>query len=189
MESKERRPKMTCSKCNKIVNPDWLCCPFHAELAMLKEKCPECGEMEWIGRPVCETKLREVYEKQQKYVEKNIPPRPNTEKGEKTMALVVLGHTILLFCLYLCASFFPQHLNLWRGFVVLVAISFFLSFLYFPVTALVCSKKYSKQYDEWWKEKESLYEKFLDVHPEYAEILKKAKSVEAKSTDGEEEKK
>ena len=59
---------MKCSKCNQETLGSDFC--GHCG-APLKEKCPECGEMEKIGRKFCEKKLAESKALLQDFVDKN----------------------------------------------------------------------------------------------------------------------
>ena len=55
---------MTCQKCNNGNQQGNFCCNCGNPL---REKCPECGEMEIIGRPICESKLKKAKDKQYSY--------------------------------------------------------------------------------------------------------------------------
>jgi hypothetical protein len=60
---------MTCPKC-KSENQEGNFCSNCGN--KLKEKCPECGEMEPIGRPVCETRLEQAESKRYDYTSRRL---------------------------------------------------------------------------------------------------------------------
>lgn len=51
---------MKCRKCEKEIKDDSVYCSYCAEPQ--REKCQECGELELIGRKVCESKYKEATE-------------------------------------------------------------------------------------------------------------------------------
>lgn len=164
---------MTCPKCNKVVNPDWLCCPFHAELVMLKEKCPKCGEMEEVGRVMCITKLKKAERCFREYEEKNTYDvmwklRPLLIAA---LSYVVLGLAIVVFYKQGWLS-----LSLESGAeVIRFTFSLISSFILMGVTVLLGTKYLSKKERIIRKTTEK---EFSRKFPEYAEILKKAKGEE-----------
>lgn len=161
---------MTCPKCNKIVNPDWLCCPFHTELVMLKEKCPECGEMEKVNRKICESLITKASDARNKYIQ---------DRGN---ILVNIDNFIFAFS-YTCILVFG-------GMFILestVKSGLFLNILYYFLWAILCM--ITMFYHIFWitKKKGRFKQEFFRLHPNYAEILKKAESADAKSFDGRKE--
>ncbi len=59
---------MNCPKCKDEYQGDNFCSNCGAAL---REKCPECGEMEAIGRAVCETELEKMESAEFEYVNKS----------------------------------------------------------------------------------------------------------------------
>lgn len=116
----------------------------------LKEKCPECGQMEKIGRPVCKTKLTEALKARDKALLKLGEWRENL--------LVMIAILIPVFCLTLSAIKKIHPLKLAE----------FMILLTFPFIAIIIGVKWQSNVE---KKSEG---KFLAENPGHAEILKQA---------------
>jgi hypothetical protein len=147
---------MTCSKCNKIVNPDWLCCPFHTELVMLKEKCSECGEMEWIGRIVCENKVRKISDELESYTNEKLKKKCFVLRYPKETGII-----LLLVCFFV-TLFASSHQN-W-------VVSLLLSGCLWIVFFLYMWWSFSKIWDTY----SEIKDKFYKIHPDYLDLVNKA---------------
>ena len=152
---------MTCPKCNKKVNRDWLCCPFHTELVMLKEKCPECGEMEWIERKVCETKVKKIESEISSYAGENVPDYLGL--GIKIAASMIVPLSIGL----IADKYFSNPMIV--AWIVVTSVLIFAVSM--PIGGLL-----EFTLGKWQKER--VKQKFICEHPKYAGILKKAKGEE-----------
>lgn len=158
---------MTCPKC-KSENQEGIFCSNCAN--PLKEKCPECGEMEEIGRPACEKKVSEI--KWEIYTIKTRTYNRYSDWGIKLAALQIIPLPIALGIL----EYDPK--SRVGGILLVMSILLFIVGLFGVSTAGclidgLCKKKRMKE--------------FFRLHPDYAEILKKAKSSDAKSFDRQKE--
>ncbi|TSC53751.1 MAG: Uncharacterized protein LiPW39_83 [Parcubacteria group bacterium LiPW_39] len=128
----------------------------------LKEKCPECGWMERIGRKVCTTKVKEVREKLQEY--------QNLTVGNWRIILSILltfTSTIALgVALIFTITAYPgspiANLITWE---MMLPIDFSI-FGFIVYMAL-------KGSDWQWRVCDRAQENFFQLHPDYAELLKK----------------
>lgn len=173
---------MTCLKCNKEVNPEWLCCPFHAEMVMLKKKCLECGEMERIGRLVCESKYKKANNEFINFMNNS---RPKYVGYALIIALCSLALFLVLAFLIAIASLFLENHILKKMPVILFILGSFSSIIIAMIGLLLDAflGPYSKKY------REPLEQEFFRLHPDYAEILEKAKPADAKAMADEGDKK
>lgn len=147
---------MTCPECNKEAQAEWLFCPFCQN--PLKEKCPECGEMEQIGRAVCEKEVRKINIEKQQYIEKKVPDfftrilLPGSALGTILYLGAIISGFIWGYDGALTVTF-------WVGIGILV-----MSVPVWRVADITVAPRLEKR-----AEKE-----FFRLHPDYAEILKKA---------------
>lgn len=137
---------MTCQKCNN-QNEGGNFCGNCAE--PLKEKCPECGEMELIGRVVCEKKLRVAKKEWERY---------SMDQHDGKYIMLMFTEIILLFMSILFASHSSEWLLLKEivfvvGGAMVIALTFILMIIRRPVAE----------------------QRFIRLHPDYAEIMEKEK--------------
>lgn len=160
---------MTCPKCNKAAQAEWLFCPFCQN--PLKEKCPECGEMEWIGRIVCKSLVDEARTKQVEYLKQGTP-----DLFEKTvLPMIVLSAAMILFGAYVS----EYHKVAWitkTTAEIITVVGGLIGCASIPA-GLLTEAKFGVRSEA------KKRQKFLQKFPEYAEILEKAKSAEAESSD------
>ena len=167
MRRKTGGEKMTCPKCNKEAQVDWLFCPFCQN--PLKEKCPECGEMEEIGRLVCEKKIKKIADELSVYTKK--------EEDKYFVLRHMLGWMVgLLLIIIIAAAFLASS--------PLTLITSLIEATCMVVTFGLCFWKIlSKDFKVYHNAKKEFY----NIHPDYAEILKKPKSADVKSSGGQKE--
>ncbi len=169
---------MTCPKCNKEAQAEWIYCPFCQN--PLKEKCPECGEMERIGRLVCESKYKKAKDEYVKFMNNS---RPTYEGNALIIAFCFLALSLVLALITGIANLFLENQILKKtAFICFFAGTFF-SVLIAVIGLLLGAflGPYSKKY------RKLLEQKFLRLHQDYAEILEKAKTADAKSSGGQKE--
>ncbi|MBU4257306.1 hypothetical protein L6249_01030 [Candidatus Parcubacteria bacterium] len=154
---------MICPKCNKETLVEWVYCPFCQN--PLKKKCQECGQMELIGRPVCETKFAEI----QTYTKKKVK---KWRRNISALLLFLMCAPSALGISGMIASFkeWPPtilylHKIFWlvAGIVSIVALTlpFGIKLINYWVNLEIRAEKQAEQ-------------EFFRLHPEYAEIIKKA---------------
>lgn len=141
---------MKCTKCESENQQGKFCSNCGTKL---KEKCPECGQMELIGRLVCETKLQKIDDLKWDYI----------IKERKMWRFVLLSGLIGLIIIFGCIS--PIFLS--ASFLEASGIFLFC----FCLSILIGHKCIKFQ-----KQAEKIAEKeFWQKHPDYVEIIKKAK--------------
>ena len=147
---------MNCPKCNRNVGGEWLFCAWCAE--PLKEKCPECGKMEKIGRAVCETRLNEANDGLQNYIK--------TVVGGWRLDAGIAGFILSSF-LSLLIPWIDSQANFNEEIIIcLIFVCVFVGAL-----ALIACRM--------WQIRTEIKAKaeFMEKFPGYADILKKAKEV------------
>ncbi len=150
---------MTCPKCNKETRAEWVYCPFCQN--PLKIKCSECGQMELICRLICETKLAEIKKELKNYKTKNV------EKWKFNIVAAIFFATIFI-SMTLFVFYIANHINS-------KPIAQFLCLFILPVlSALALVTTLIKTFKWQEKEEEKAEQEFFKLHPEYAEIIKKA---------------
>jgi len=151
---------MTCPKC-KSENEEGNFCSNCAN--PLKKKCSECGEMEWIGRNVCETLVEEAQTKQAEYIKQGMP-----DLFERTaIPIVVLAAVMILFGSYVS----EYHKFAWMTKTtaeIITVVGGLIGCVAIPA-GLFAEAKLGVRSEA--KKRREFFQKF----PEYAEILKKAK--------------
>lgn len=150
---------MTCPKCNKETLAEWVYCPFCQN--PLKTKCSECGRMELIGRLICETKLAEIKKELKDYKTKNV--------GKwKFRIMEAISLTTMLGGIVLLLIFLENEVN------SKILLPFLCLFIW-PVLSVFALSIIIFKTDQWRERaKEKAEQEFFKLHPEYAEIIKKA---------------
>ncbi len=151
---------MKCPKCKDEDQWENFCSNCGKQL---KDKCPECGEMEWIGRKVCETKIKEAEEKLSTYQQQMV--------GEWRLFLFIFLlfagialATALVYTLFVYFDVFPETSPIsWK--IILPIIDLFLATFIF----WLLKKFYTRQSKAFIKSKKE----FFRLHPDYAELIKK----------------
>lgn len=157
---------MICPKC-KTGNLQWgnFCSNCGAAL---KEKCPECGKMEWIGRKICLTALEKAEKTKEEFFGKN--GLSADKRGWIFFLIPMIGSVIwLIGLLIFTSSWFPVSWKLFLeaheglGFFIFLAVVFMPMFIYFFIATAL------------WERKEKKLEKeFLVQYPAEVELLEKA---------------
>jgi len=146
---------MNCPKCKDEYQEDNFCSNCGNQI---KEKCPECGEMEFVGRLVCETLIKKIRKEQNCYMITNI-----FDFHEHIMTLILVGLVIVVLGFIQTESgAIPFFGIIVMGLAALDQI-LFLSKIKPKLTLQA----------EW---------EFFRLHPDYAEILKKAEKGEKNET-------
>jgi hypothetical protein len=143
---------MICPKCKSADEVRNFCGNCGEEL---KEKCPECGQMEWIGRKICESRISKIKNEKESFIDKAMLP-----------AKIVFSISVLMiiFMPYVAMEFISQVLLGLKGYSRL---SLELSMAPGVCTAISAGF--------WWVRREKkAKEKFSQLHPDYDELLKKA---------------
>lgn len=115
----------------------------------LKEKCSECGEMETIGRVVCETKIRQINKERATFVQ---------EKSNYLGSIAIYLTLIFGICLAV-GGFTKIEWLIGLAPVLFIVITIYLAVVYFKLFDKITKKA----------EKE-----FFRLHPDYTELLKRA---------------
>lgn len=147
---------MTCPKCNKEIPYDHNLCGYCGN--PIREKCSECGEMEKIGRAVCETKVKDALDKKRGFKEESM--------GRWSFwfpCLLILMATVIAFGSIAIADGLEFEFSTLAVFPIILGIAIILSLLIVGPLMIINNKKE--------KETERL---FQEKFPEYAEIIKKA---------------
>lgn len=145
---------MKCSKCNRENLDDSNFCRFCSE--PLKKKCPECGEMELIGKNVCLTKVRNIKGQAEIFAKQKI-----TFDKKMKLLCIAWGITLSLSALsFFWAMIAKNPKWFWGSILVFLAV-------YSLVVPL----------NNWFfRQREKAKQEFFRLHPEYAEIIKKAEA-------------
>ena len=153
--------KMICPKCkseNQFGN-------FCSECGnQLKEKCPECGKMEPIGRKICKTRLGKAKKIQKKYLQKNVGEW-REQLGRTWGFLFIPTVAICLIVIKTGIPFSTPFSLTWSWKIIMFTIVA-IYILGFPI--LSWSEKKQKQAEK------NAQQEFLRENPKYAEILRKA---------------
>lgn len=150
---------MNCPKCGSKNQKQNFCGNCGAALW---EKCPECGEMELIGRRVCEKKYRYASNIQRTFANSYANKKLSVIMG---WILCYIAGSLWIFSSYLVAKIeFP---------INEFAIALILLLATIPISLLVITSinRKLRAMDEGKRE-------FLKQHPDYAEILKKVEEGE-----------
>jgi len=144
---------MNCSKCES--ENEWG--NFCSNCGMqLRTKCPECGKMEIIGRPVCEAEIFQIKEEMRDFV----------WKKEKPYTLAVMIPCACILVLLSAAGMFIVEEG--KGQVLIAAgicvVMVVMAVCVYVVTESTIMKKFSQKAEA----------EFFRFHPDYAELLKKA---------------
>jgi F0F1-type ATP synthase assembly protein I len=169
---------MKCPKCEKTIadkNDDY--CSKCA--TALKQECPECGNLEPIGFPVCQTKLEKARKELRDFVEKKRKEEKEKVAGriEKFITFLVPNHlfifTISLILLPVLIVLFLE--RYFEGSIkfILFFLAIFLPTFYIMRTMNMTAKKVTQAGE---KAEEEFFEKF----PEYGELLKKERVLRAR---------
>ncbi|MEA1926055.1 MAG: zinc ribbon domain-containing protein [Patescibacteria group bacterium] len=136
----------------------------------LKEKCPECGKMEPIGRKICETKLEEARKAQKEYLKNKVREWRiiggvigGIVGGSILGFLTVFGFWILANAKFAEHTLISHHWQFWGG---LILLGMFITLFVFPIISLGLKKQRQAE--------QKAIQKFLQEHPDYAEILRQA---------------
>lgn len=143
---------MNCPKCKSEGQNGNFCSNCGEKL---KERCRECGQIERIGRKICDKKIRQIEEEIADYQNKN---SRNYSSIGMNIALIVC---VLCIMLIFASLAFP--INIERKMTKTIVSVVFLGALASMVAGQIlhkCKRKQTKQ-------------KFLQLRPDYAEILKK----------------
>lgn len=80
----------------------------------LREKCPECGKMEWINRKVCWTQFNDACDKRERYVEKKLGIKRmfniSSSPGAGELAIIICNIPIFLLLPIIMKTFLPSPL-------------------------------------------------------------------------------
>lgn len=161
---------MTCPKC-KTENQRGSFCGECGE--RLRERCAECGKMEPVGRPVCETALEEASGKLSSYLAETTRRIGYSES--LAMDFFLLGFPfVLLAVLSLYLSQFVSELGALALFSCYGCIGFILTRI---------AERRSKEKERMLKNERRIAwtrakMEFLQKFPHYADILKKAEGGE-----------
>jgi hypothetical protein len=119
-----------------------------------KEKCPECGEMEIIGRPVCETKLMEASAFLDNFIQESI----GVKNGLIIFTTLFASFSLMILMILMIEAFKNE-------------VSALIIFICTIVFVISCGYKI----ENWEASARKKAERsFFFEHPEYTEILKKA---------------
>ncbi len=132
----------------------------------LREKCPECGEMEKIGRHVCENVIRKIQEEHRCFVSSHVPVN-NKLFISNISAVIALLFTATGFAFVMMITAILQ------GFaddVKYLAIGLLL----FGTLGILLNRIYVNMLKKKKEDIENAEQEFFHLHPEYAEILKRA---------------
>lgn len=142
---------MICPKCNKEIPYDHNLCGYCGN--PIREKCPECGEMEEIGRAVCETKVQSIKEQAAMFAKQKVP------FGKiKPFLFLWVACLVLSVLLPLFVALYTDNLKWLWGFVS------------FPIIYLPAFWVSDWFFDQRKKAKKD----FFRLHPDLAEMIKKA---------------
>ncbi len=141
---------MKCIKCGSENQQGSFCSNCGTKL---KEKCAECGQMELIGRVVCETKLQKAEKLRWDYIAK---------KTRQTWKLFLYSSLILLITILGLLSAVLLTKSILEVTEVVL--------LYFLIIAFIFIKIIKFEY----RSEERAKKKFFKLNPKYAEIIKKA---------------
>lgn len=135
--------------------------------AGLKEKCPECGRMERIGRKICETKIAEAIDLKKEFFNRRRNPRQ--EAIICLLLPVIVGLSTLIAEIFLSLKF-PAFIRFLNHLPELGGILFF--FVIPMASALIISYPFVSSVLH--KEKQ-IEINFSNQHPAEAELLEKVK--------------
>lgn len=139
---------MKCIKCGSKNQQGNFCSNCGTKL---REKCPECGQMELIGRLVCETKLQKANKLRWNYVVK---------KTRQVWRVLLYASFILLIAILGIISI----VLLTESTLEIILLCFFII-----VFTLVKITKFQERIEK------RAEKKFFELNPEYAKIIEKAK--------------
>jgi len=156
---------MLCPKCKENVPRNNFCGNCGEKLL---EKCSECGKMEPIGRKVCETKLEKAKQKLGKHLKNNIRYwifYLGLFGGLPATALTAIGFSRFI------TTLFKINFNAMPDYQIIFCIVTPISIAAVLVFLLLVLLGYKKQKQA----EQKATQEFLQKHPDYAEILRKAK--------------
>lgn len=143
----------------------------------LREKCPECGKMESIGRPVCETKvakekqekkrkIQEIWQEREDYIWNEINKLIDWERVvmKITGFLLIISLSMLLFAIFIAKN--PWSLFPFIGSIVIFIGSMIILFAGMPLAGKIDTNR-----------KKRFKIEFYDKFPEKAEILRKGEII------------
>lgn len=174
---------MICPKC-KSENQFGIFCSECGN--QLKEKCPECGKMEPIGRKVCETKLEEAQRERYKFVAPRIRDLPDDSiyAPIATISIIIIAILVIAGGAFIVSGFSLFFFQL--PVPDLERNRMALNFEIFGILILVVSrliyvfanKYFVKNIKKMELDKQKATQKFLQENPVYAEILREAEGKE-----------
>ncbi|EKE21802.1 MAG: hypothetical protein ACD_7C00125G0005 [uncultured bacterium] len=131
----------------------------------LKEKCPECGEMELIGRKICQTKLSEAITARNRS-KKETRGKIDTQRFSiGLLAIIGFFIFILIGALFNHYYIIASHTNAVLAVFVVTAMALSMSFLILDMIF----------WDKWKRKKlQEAEDKFLEENPVYAGIIRQA---------------
>ncbi len=144
--------KMTCPKCGSQGENENYCGNCGNKL---KEKCSECGQMEAIGRPVCETKVANSKFKADEY---------STSRFFESLFSIFLFTLFLALAFSISAVRFSQDKGLMVAAAGVWGLASLEMFMFIPITYRMDKRK----------------KNFFLLHPDYAEMIRQAEKFEKK---------
>jgi hypothetical protein len=162
---------MTCSNCNKQCENGNFC--SNCGHGMMK-KCPECGEMEWVGRKFCGTKLKKARANQREFVENEVSiPKIINAVIAWVLALFMVG---LIFFGAVTITEWIGSMIATRWKVIVVSSIILLSCSYGTLWCVIRIMK--KRFDKVKQIKALANQEFFRLRPDYAEIIRQAEEEE-----------
>jgi len=131
----------------------------------LEEKCPECGEMELIGRKVCQTKLSEAITARNQSKKET---RGKIDKRRFNIGLL----TIIGFCIFILIGALINRYYIIESYHNAVLAMFVVTAIALSMLFLILDMIF---WDKWkCKKLQEAENKFLSENPAYAEIIRQA---------------
>lgn len=146
---------MNCRKCKKPIDNDSMFCKYCA--IPQREKCLECGEMELIGRQVCERKLAEASSAMKTFLK--------TKVGQWR----VYFYTVIFF--FLITALMIYFATYYRDYFLNPSVFSVICTITFALIGSIISVLAGENWQE--RKKTEIMKQFITENPKYAEILKK----------------
>lgn len=135
----------------------------------IREKCPECGEMEWIGRKICEKNIKEAREAWNAYIDP-IQKKSKFRTGIATLSTLVVVITSFVVMIIIPHNFLHYHspsdwIMFYLAALVMLPTVLGMVFISFVLGKIDAAKE---------RDIEKVRCVFKQESSDYAEILKKA---------------
>lgn len=167
---------MTCPKCNKEIPYDHNLCGYCGNL--IREKCLDCGEMEIIGRVVCEKALTDAEEIKEEFVSGKIRKLPDFSSRVSQLHALAEALLLLVALIMFLAGiilYVTKHKINPSLFVSAVTLGtmFFVAYKY-------SSKYFQGNIDKMRQDGERAEQEFFNLpeYERYSEIIKKSEGEE-----------